>query len=258
MGPSRTLLVLLVSGGFIGGSLRTGLSFSSLPLPTRTRIANPRNSCCSRQRSLKQYHFQRAPATSTVVPVSTTHGDTVCRSSTSTGLHALPSPLLGLPSLDGMPAAENSAVVPPGTPATSSNSNSATSSASTAASVQRSRRGKYPVIELWRQETGDFLLDDERGLADDDNANEFVGREQSARVPRSAHTALGYLRDVLGLGLDQTDAMLEAFPALADVSPDKLDVRAKLVRQLRYCTVHSVPRLVPLSLLVHKSSTTVQ
>lgn len=245
MAPSRTLLVLLMSGGFIGGSLRTSLSFSILPLSTH--IANIRNSCFHCQRSPKQHYFQRAPATSTVVPVSTKHGDTRNRRSASTVLHALPSPLLGLPSLDGMPGVGNSAVAPPGAPSTTINSNintsSATSSTSTATSVQRSRRGKYPVIELWRQETGDFL-DGERGLADDENGNEFVGREQSTRAPRGAHTALGYLRAVLGLGVDQTDAMLEAFPALAEVSPDKLDVRAKLVRPLRHRIVQYNPSLV--------------
>lgn len=169
------------------------------------------------------------------------------RSSASTGLHALPSPLLGLLSLDGMPGMGNSAVSPPGAPATTSNINTSsatrTSFTSTATSVKRSRRGKYPVIELWRQETGEFL-DGERGLADDENGNELMGREQPTRAPRGAHTALGYLRAVLGLGVDQTDAMLEAFPALAEVSPDKLDVRAKLVRPLQHRSVQYNPPLV--------------
>lgn len=213
MVPSRVLLILVASAGFIGGSRKTGLSFSPLPLFVT-------NQC---QRSPPHYHDQQALATTAVLPLSTKHGETRYSNCASVGLHALPSPLSGLPSLDGLPGVGGSAV--------SSPDNNGVTTTTTAAAVQRSRRGKYPVIELWRQETGDFL-DNERGSADEDNTEEFGGREKSTSAPRDAQTALGYLRAVLGLGVDQTDAMLEAFPALAEVSPDKLDVRAKLVRQL--------------------------
>lgn len=47
---------------------------------------------------------------------------------------------------------------------------------------------------------------------------------------RQQHTALGHLRAVLGLTEDQTDAMVETFPALAELHPEKLDLPAKLVR----------------------------
>lgn len=60
--------------------------------------------------------------------------------------------------------------------------------------------------------------------ADDDDE-----RGEAAKY-RQQHTALGHLRAVLGLTEEQTDAMLETFPALAELHPDKLDLPAKLVR----------------------------
>lgn len=92
--------------------------------------------------------------------------------------------------------------------------------------AQRSRRGKYPVVELWRRDTADD------GSLDDKPSCEQVDDELSGERPaaaRGTQTALGHLRAVLALGTEQVDAVQESFPALAEVHPDKLDLRAKLV-----------------------------
>lgn len=168
--------------------------------------------------------------------------------------------MVGLPSLDGMPTEIVEDSSRGGTKAPAS---------------QRSRKGKYPVVELWKHKCeGD---DSERSITDDENARNSIQNENESRTTKSTtsakdcsaqgnsggyatatiqgkndqmgtlfdvddgdeqrgkqkqqqHTALGHLTEVLGLAEEQTDAMLEVFPALAELHPDKLDVRAKLVR----------------------------
>lgn len=94
---------------------------------------------------------------------------------------------------------------------------------------RRSRRGKYPVVELWRRPiiSSDLLTNSDVGCDIEDSSTTLGGRFKRAE---SVQSALGYLRSVLGLGSEQTDAIQEAFPALAQVDPDILDVHAKLVR----------------------------
>lgn len=127
----------------------------------------------------------------------------------------------GLPSLDGLPSDTTSSV--------SNNGKTA----------QRSRRGKYPVIELWRHEaTGidESIMNDmdnhRRDEDGHDNDDEVHGGRKVAARDAVAQTALEHLRRVLRLGTEQVDAMQESFPALAEVHPDKLDLRAKLVSLL--------------------------
>ena len=97
---------------------------------------------------------------------------------------------------------------------------------------QRSRRGKYPVVELWRHP--EVLPKD--SLGDSDAGRHMEGcddifLEGRSRSPEG-ETALEYLRKALGLGSAQTDAIQEAFPALAQIDPGRFDVRAKLVREV--------------------------
>lgn len=95
--------------------------------------------------------------------------------------------------------------------------------------ARRSRRGKYPVVELWRRPimSSDLLTNSDVDSDIEDNNNTLGGRFKRTE---SVQSSLGYLRSVLGLGSEQTDAIQEAFPALAQVDPDILDVHAKLVR----------------------------
>lgn len=138
----------------------------------------------------------------------------------------------GLPSLDGLPgetAAETSR--PP--------------SNSGGGGGGRSRRGKYPVIELYRRDVGSgdavSIVDSGGGTYsnDDDDIDGDLARGGLSRVKvanrRQAPTAVNHLRSVLGLGSEQVDMMLESFPALADVPPDKLDLPAKLVSRGSVC-----------------------
>lgn len=133
---------------------------------------------------------------------------------------------------------------------------------------QRSRKGKYPVVELWKQEfkrdnSEQCIIFDENGsritksprgikdrsaqgstggyatttiqgesglmgtLIDVGNGDEREGKQHRHQKPV---TALGYLTEAFGLAEEQTDRMLDFFPALAGLHPDKLDVPAKLVR----------------------------
>lgn len=85
------------------------------------------------------------------------------------------------------------------------------------------------MIELYRQD-----LDGSTPAIDDNEKDESAGERLRPRAagggPRGVATALDHLRSVLRLGSEQSDLMLESFPALADVHPDKLDLHAKLVR----------------------------
>lgn len=85
------------------------------------------------------------------------------------------------------------------------------------------------MIELYRRDVDGSALtidDDE----EDDPVGEGLRPSHTAAAPRAAATAMDHLRSVLRLGSEQSDLMLESFPALADVHPDKLDLHAKLVR----------------------------
>lgn len=109
---------------------------------------------------------------------------------------------------------------------------------------QRSRRGKYPVVELWRHrnDEGESFLESDRVHfqgTDDDNSGRIKigsGNEHRAGGPSwsAEHTALGCLQATLSLDERQMSDVLEAFPALADLHPDKIDLRAKLVRFTSY------------------------
>lgn len=146
-------------------------------------------------------------------------------------LHALlPATTAGLPSLAGLP---------------SDNTNNAPPSPSNG-SGGRSRRGKYPVIELYRWDPdGSTAADAAAGVVvggcDDDNDDGLeggrlaYGRRGGAGARRTAEqqaTAVDHLRSVLGLASDQVDLMLESFPTLADVDADKLGLPAKLVSDI--------------------------
>lgn len=105
---------------------------------------------------------------------------------------------------------------------------------------QRSRRGKYPVVELWRHpndESESFLESDRvhfQGTDDDNSGRIKIVSENEPRAGGTSwsaeHTALGCLQTALKLDERQMSDLLEAFPALADLHPDKIDLRAKLVR----------------------------
>lgn len=129
-----------------------------------------------------------------------------------------------LPSLDGVPGEE---LPSPDSPLSSK---------------KRSRRGKYPVVELWRQEH-EFCTSSsehnqpEEGVVEDIFTQASNGETKApgwgewgpGGARREAHTALEFLQSTLGLGEKQTADVMEAFPALADLHPDKLDMQAKLV-----------------------------
>lgn len=148
---------------------------------------------------------------------------------TSTELHAsLPAASAGLPSLD-LPGVAAAAAV--------------TSAASSNGGGGRSRRGKYPVIELYRRDLDGSTAtidEEEDGLVSEEGLRPRA--VAGAGGPRgggsTVMSAMEHLRSVLRLGSEQSDLMLENFPALADVHPDKLDLHAKLVRALRLCRVH--------------------
>ncbi|CBN75713.1 conserved unknown protein [Ectocarpus siliculosus] len=164
-------------------------------------------------------------------------------------LHAsLPTTTAGLPSLAGLPSANNN-----------SNNNNAPPSPSNG-SGGRSRRGKYPVIELYRRDAdGSTTADTAAGIvggggSDDDDDDGLAGgslpygRRGGVGARRSVEpqaTAVDHLRSVLGLASDQVDMMLESFPTLAHVDPDKLGLPAKL-RFLRH-TIGAEVRTVAVS-----------
>lgn len=187
------------------------------------------------------------------------------RRSTAAAAASLPTTTLhtsagGLPSLDGLPGVSSSTT----TQVLQQTASSPDSSSTHGRRGGRSRRGKYPVIELYRRhrtDTADSVsstssssssssgsaIDDGRGYEDcsaggirrrpprpaaaDDNA------AAAAAARRSPGTAMQHLSSVLRLGPGQADLMLESFPALADVHPDKLDLPAKLVSHMRTSTL---------------------
>lgn len=205
MRTSRAFVVLTVAGS-IDGTLRKGLSLS-LQLPAATRRG-------SFQREQSPGSINRI--CQRIISTGTTCGGTTrrrCRSSSSnsSGSSALSS-TVGLPSLDGLPGAVSSASSP----------------------GARSRRGKYPVVELWRRETEhDFseLGEDDGDREDEDDVDDLAGgRAVAGSAARgSPRTALEHLRVALALGSEQVDAVRESFPALDEVDPEKLDLRPKLV-----------------------------
>ncbi|CAN0150442.1 unnamed protein product [Scytosiphon promiscuus] len=125
-----------------------------------------------------------------------------------------------LPSLDGLPGGATTAESP---------------RQSSTGGGGRSRRGKYPVVELYRREAGGrdaaaSVLDSARGHDDNDVDDDLAGGRLSRGAARPrAPTAVEHLRSVLGLGSEQVDLMLESFPALAEVPPEKLNLEAKLL-----------------------------
>lgn len=198
MRPSSTFAVV-ATAGFLGENLRTGLSFPLLA-PTVTRRGNFHHRRASGRGSRARCHTTAAAQESYTVGYT--------RNRNRAGLRSLTS-AAELPSLDGLPGGVSSP-----------------SSSSTSA---RSRRGKYPVVELWRRELEDDFIYDRQGCEDDDDDIDLLGGNPIAAA-RGAQTALEHLRAVLGLGTEQANVMLESFPALAEVHPDKLDLPAKLVR----------------------------
>lgn len=90
------------------------------------------------------------------------------------------------------------------------------------------------MIELYRRDTGSgatTACDGSNNERDDeyDSVGDSLNPQAAFRAARQGVTAMDHLRSVLGLGPEQADLMLESFPALADVHPDKLDLPAKLV-----------------------------
>ncbi|CAM9467434.1 unnamed protein product, partial [Ectocarpus fasciculatus] len=175
-------------------------------------------------------------------------GVTTRRRGRHRAFHAsLPTTTAGLPTLAGLPSDNN-------------NNNNAPPSPSNG-SGGRSRRGKYPVIELYRRDPdGGATADAAAGIIvggcdDDDDGGGLAGgrlpygrRRGEAGNRRTAEpqaTAVDHLRSVLGLASDQVDLMLESFPTLADVDPDKLGLPAKL-RFLRH-TIGGEVRTVAVS-----------
>ena len=218
MRSSNTAVVAIFA--VVGDYTRGGLSFSSV-LPATARRRNDSSSsssscnCNPRAQHITAAWEQASPAS---------WGGNKARRRRSrcmgalTELHAsLPAASAGLPSLD-LPGVAAAAV---SSPASSSGGGGG-----------RSRRGKYPVIELYRRdvEGSSAAIDHDGG---DDSFDEEGLRPRSADGggPRGAKaTAMEHLRSVLRLGSEQSDLMLESFPALADVHPDKLDLHPKLVR----------------------------
>lgn len=170
-----------------------------------------------------------------------------------------------LPSLDGLPGIGTTQVVPQQT-ASSPHSTSTHGRGGGG----RSRRGKYPVIELYRRHTdmADSVSSStssstntvDSGQGYEDCGSDGVRRRSpraaaddeeediaAASMRRGPATAMQHLSSVLRLGPEQADLMLESFPALADVHPDKLDLPAKLVsytiqQKILLCTLlHCMP-----------------
>lgn len=98
------------------------------------------------------------------------------------------------------------------------------------------------MVELYRRDLdgSSAAIDDgeeEEKKEEDDSFGEDGLRPRRAAAagggPRGAGaTAMEHLTSVLRLGSEQSDLMLESFPALADVHPDRLDLHAKLVRAI--------------------------
>ena len=135
---------------------------------------------------------------------------------------------MGLPSLDGLPGAVSSAPSP----------------------GARSRRGKYPVVELWRRETehDPLELGDEDGDCEDGDDVDGLAGGRAVAVSAAGgppRTALEHLRVALGLGSEQVDAVRESFPALDEVDPEKLDLRPKLVSYSYSSTYYAAALQVP-------------
>ncbi|CAM9297672.1 unnamed protein product [Discosporangium mesarthrocarpum] len=85
---------------------------------------------------------------------------------------------------------------------------------------KRSKRGKYPVVELWRK--GDI-----EGWAPNSAAASSQGEGTTSRGGSPEVTALSFLEG-RGFSREHTDEMLETFPALAHIPPEKLDIGPKL------------------------------
>lgn len=102
------------------------------------------------------------------------------------------------------------------------------------------------MIELYRRDpdgstTADAAAGAVVGGGDDDEDDGLeggrlpFGRRGEAGARRAGEpTAVNHLRSVLGLASDQVDMMLESFPTLAHVDPDKLGLPAKLVSDIVY------------------------
>ncbi|CAB1116108.1 unnamed protein product [Ectocarpus sp. CCAP 1310/34] len=179
-------------------------------------------------------------------------GVTTRRRGRHRALHAsLPTTTAGLPSLAGLPSANNN---------NNNNYNNSNAPPSPSnGSGGRSRRGKYPVIELYRRDPqGSTIADAAAGIdvggCDDDDDDGLAGRRLpygrrgeagARRTAEPPATAVDHLRSVLGLASDQVDLMLESFPTLAHVDPDKLGLPAKL-RFLRH-TIGGEVRTVAVS-----------
>lgn len=134
--------------------------------------------------------------------------------------------MVALPSLDGLPGRKS------------------TFRSSEYSPTQRSRKGKYPVVELWRRPDEecysdidkeelhhDFINKESRtSNADSYSRGNYEERRRGVGATSSDMlTALEHLHVILQLGDEQIDMVLEAFPALAEVHPDKLNIQAKLV-----------------------------
>eukprot|EP00752_Nemacystus_decipiens_P009786 g8738.t1 len=208
MRPSNAAVVALIA--VAGDFTREASSFSSVsPASARRRNYNPPEA-----RHLAEW--ERALR-------ATRRGGNNARRGRSrrlgapTELHgSLPKapPAVGLPSL-GLPGVASGAAASP---------------TSTNGSGGRSRRGKYPVIELYRRdfdESSDAIDEDEENEDEDGSVGE-EGLRRRAAAGGGPATAMEHLQVQLGLGSEQSDLMLESFPALADVHPDKLDLPAKL------------------------------
>ena len=143
MRTSKAFVVLTVAGS-INGTLRNGLSFSLQPPVAARRGSFQRDQSPGTINRICQQAISRGTCG------GTSRGRR-CRSSSSSSSSSSSalSSTAGLPSPDGLPGAVKSSASSPG---------------------PRSRRGKYPVVELWRRETEHDLLALQLGdeLGDDD------------------------------------------------------------------------------------------
>ncbi|CAM9289529.1 unnamed protein product [Pylaiella littoralis] len=270
----RTVIVAVVSFAIIGDGFIRGASSFSLPssfterggnyfscsrlkqwLGTRRLLDN--GYCCYslNERGKHQHSTEEQCAASRGYDCG--RKNTRSRGRRSTGATASPttlyasstasSPALSsaeLPSLGGLPSADTIPV----------QQGSSSPPSSTHGGVgRRSRRGKYPVIELYRRDIDDMVTDSVSSTIDDGRGDENDlgdgcrtgsagasprpqrdesdddGDAAAAAVRRGPLTAMQHLTSKLRLGPEQADLMLESFPALADVHPDKLDLPAKLL-----------------------------
>lgn len=274
-----TVVFTVVSDGLMRGAS----CFSVIPSSCTQRAGNYCDSCSRRKRWLGTrrfvddglYCYYNLDSNREKLQYSTQEewhgawrGNKLCRENTrghrrrSTGasqapttLHSSstassPSSSAGLPSLDGLPGVGTTPV---------QQGVSSLPSSPHGRRGGRSRRGKYPVIELYRRNTNNMVAGSvSGGTIDRHDGNDDGGHNRNgsveerlrppydpadddaaavAAVRRRPLTAMEHLSSVLRLESEQAGLMLESFPALADVHPDKLDLPAKLVS---YGTPHHI------------------